>query len=96
MIINAVKMKTDSKNQEFLQEQVIKESALVLHNDDVNTFDHVIDCLIAICQHTPEQAEQCAYLVHYKGKCTVKKGSFELLTPMKKALLEQHLTVEIK
>jgi ATP-dependent Clp protease adaptor protein ClpS len=47
---------------------------LVVFNDDVNTFDHVISTLIRVCKHTPEQAEQCTLLIHYKGKCAVKKG----------------------
>ncbi|MBD98658.1 MAG: hypothetical protein CMO34_02360 [Verrucomicrobia bacterium] len=89
-------MEAKPKHKQHLKEKALKESALVLYNDDVNTFDHVIDCLIAICDHSPEQAEQCAYLVHYKGQCTVKNGSFEALKPMKTALLEQQLSVVIK
>jgi len=68
---------------------------LVLHNDDFNTFDFVIESLIEICQHTPEQAEQCAILVHYKGKCTVKTGEMEELKPRHKKLLSRGLTSEI-
>jgi len=54
---------------------------IVLYNDDVNTFDHVIDTLINACEHTPEQAEQCSIIVHYKGKCTVKTGDYDDLKP---------------
>lgn len=68
---------------------------LVLHNDDVHTFDYVIDCLIEICKHTLEQAEQCTILVHFKGKCTVKTGSMDLLKPMHEKLLSRELTSEI-
>ena len=68
---------------------------LVLHNDDIHTFDYVIDCLIDICQHTLEQAEQCTILVHYKGKATVKTGSMDLLKPMHQKLLDKSLTSEI-
>lgn len=68
---------------------------LVLWNDDVNTFDFVIECLIEICEHTLEQAEQCTILVHYKGKCTVKSGSMDLLKPMHEKLLDRGLTSEI-
>lgn len=71
------------------------EHQLILHNDDVNTFDYVIDCLVEICQHTWEQAEQCAMLVHYKGKCTIKSGSIEMLKPMHQKLLNKGLTSEI-
>lgn len=68
---------------------------LVLHNDDIHTFDYVIDCLIEICKHTMEQAEQCTFLVHYKGKCTVKTGSMDLLKPMHEKLISRELTSEI-
>ncbi len=68
---------------------------LVLHNDDVHTFDYVIDSLIEICKHTLEQAEQCTILVHFKGKCTVKTGSLDLLKPMHEKLISRELTSEI-
>lgn len=68
---------------------------IVLWNDDVNTFDFVIESLIEICGHTLEQAEQCTILVHYKGKCTVKTGSLEILKPMHEKLLARSLTSEI-
>jgi ATP-dependent Clp protease adaptor protein ClpS len=68
---------------------------LVLHNDNKNTFDFVIDSLIDVCQHNTEQAEQCAFITHYKGKCEVKKGIFEELIPMKEKLLEKGLLVTI-
>ncbi|MFZ4928773.1 MULTISPECIES: ATP-dependent Clp protease adaptor ClpS [unclassified Chryseobacterium] len=68
---------------------------LVLHNDDIHTFDYVIDSLIEICKHTLEQAEQCTILVHYKGKCTVKTGSMDVLKPMHEKLISRELTSEI-
>ncbi|PWN67293.1 ATP-dependent Clp protease adaptor ClpS [Chryseobacterium oncorhynchi] len=68
---------------------------LVLHNDDIHTFDYVIDSLIDICKHTMEQAEQCTMLVHYKGKCTVKTGSLDVLKPMHEKLISRELTSEI-
>lgn len=70
-------------------------SEIVLYNDDVNTFDHVIDTLIRVCDHAPEQAEQCAVLVHYKGRCTVKTGSFKELKPQCLQLLDAGLSAEI-
>ncbi len=69
---------------------------IVLFNDDVNTFDWVIQCLVEVCDHTPEQAEQCAYFVHYKGKYAVKHGTYEELLPRANALAERGLTVEIQ
>ncbi len=72
-----------------------KISRLVLFNDDVNTFDHVIDSLIIYCNHTEEQAEQCAWITHLKGKCTVKEGEYEELKSMATALSEEGLSIEI-
>lgn len=81
--------------EEFYEEISDGENALILHNDDKNTFDFVIDCLIEICEHSTVQAEQCTYLVHYKGKCDVKKGSFETLKPRREALIDKGLSATI-
>lgn len=78
----------------LLEEGPVKE--LVLHNDDVNTFEHVIDCLVEICQHEPVQAEQCAHIVHYNGKCSVKRGTFDQLEPRCTALQQRGLSAEIQ
>ena len=75
--------------------QVKREHEIILYNDDVNTFDHVINTLVAYCEHTYEQAEQCAYIVHYSGKCVVKTGSLEELVPICSALLDAGLSAEI-
>ncbi|MFZ8960843.1 MAG: ATP-dependent Clp protease adaptor ClpS [Flavobacteriia bacterium] len=72
-----------------------REHELILYNDDVNTFEHVIECLVKYCDHTFIQAEQCAYIVHFSGKCTVKSGTMEDLTPRCSALLESGLSAEI-
>ena len=72
-----------------------QEHELILYNDDVNTFDHVIKCLVKICEHSFMQAEQCAYLVHFTGKCSVKSGSLEDLVPCCKALLDEGLSAEV-
>ncbi len=72
-----------------------KNRILVLHNDDYHTFDYVISALIEICKHDIQQAEQCTLLVHYKGKCDVKKGSFSYLRPMKNALVLKELKATI-
>lgn len=68
---------------------------LMVFNDDVNTFDHVINTLIKVCKHTQEQAEQCTMLIHYKGKCTVKNGSFDFLKPMRDAICEAGIDARI-
>lgn len=68
---------------------------IIVYNDDVNTFDHVINTLIKVCEHTPEQAEQCSLIVHYNGKCTVKTGILEKLKLQCTLLLEAGLSAEI-
>jgi len=68
---------------------------LVVFNDDVNTFDHVINTLIKVCKHTLEQAEQCTMLIHYRGQCTVKNGSFSFLKPMRDAICEEGIDARI-
>lgn len=72
-----------------------KQNEIVLYNDDVNTFDHVIEVLINACDHTPLQAEQCSLIVHYNGKCTVKTGDYDDLKPRCSKLLQEGLSAEI-
>ena len=90
-------MSTDTQEEiDFKElEELIDLQNIVLYNDDVNTFDYVIDSLVAVCDHTVEQAEQCAYLVHYKGKCTVKSGEFKELEPKCSKLLQLGLSAEL-
>ena len=75
---------------------VSEDWSLVVYNDDHNTFDHVIERLVNVCNHSVLQAEQCAVIIHFKGKCTVKSGSYEKLEPMCTSLLESDITAEIK
>ena len=88
-------LETITSEKYELKEQVIKEHILVLFDDNVNTFNHVIDLLVKVCDHDALQAEQCAMLVHYTGKCAVKKGEFKDLSIMSERLAENGLTVEI-
>lgn len=90
-------MSTKEKIQEQQEVDTLEKpnNEIVVYNDDVNTFDHVIDTLIYACDHTPEQAEQCTILVHYKGQCTVKTGSYKELEPRCTMLLEAGLSAEI-
>ncbi len=85
--------------QELLETDVLtQEEALnniILFNDDVNTFEWVIECLMAYCGHDSLQAEQCAHIVHFTGKCAVKEGSFDTLKPICEVLLEKGLSAEI-
>lgn len=90
-------MSTKEKIQEEVDvlEQEANLNEIVLFNDEVNTFDFVIDALIEVCEHTLEQAEQCTMLVHYKGKCTVKTGEYKDLEPRCTKLLSRGLSAEI-
>jgi ATP-dependent Clp protease adaptor protein ClpS len=68
---------------------------LVVFNDNFNTFEHVIKTLIKVCKHTPEQAEQCTWLIHHKGLCTVKSGIFDFLKPFRDAICEAGIDAKI-
>lgn len=90
-------MSTKEKFQEVLDilEMETPKHEIILHNDEVNTFDFVIDSLIEVCEHTLEQAEQCTILVHYKGKCSVKSGEFNELKPKCEKLQLLGLSAEL-
>ncbi|MBL4642916.1 MAG: ATP-dependent Clp protease adaptor ClpS [Flavobacteriaceae bacterium] len=90
-------MGTKEKIQEDVDvlEKEVNQHEIVLHNDDVNSFDFVIDSLIDVCEHTLEQAEQCTILVHYKGKCTVKTGELKELQSRCSKLLSLGLSAEL-
>jgi ATP-dependent Clp protease adaptor protein ClpS len=75
--------------------ETVEAKDLVVFNDDINTFEHVIKTLIRVCKHTPEQAEQCTWIIHHKGKCTVKTGAATELQPMKEAICEVGIDAKI-
>ena len=79
----------------LIDSKSLNENEIILFNDDVNTFDHVIETLMRVCDHTLEQAKQCSIIVHYKGKCSVKSGSYSELKPRCAKLLEAGLSAEI-
>ena len=92
-------MTTKQKNKIKPSKSDVKKSQemfIVLYNDDVNTFDFVIETLVDICNHLPEQAEQCALITHFKGKCDVKKGNLEFLKPLKDSLISKGLSAVIE
>ena len=91
----ATKEKIQKQTDLVLAEETANQHEIVMYNDDVNTFDHVIDTLMRVCKHTAEQAEQCSLIIHYKGKCTVKTGELTELIPQCTALLEAGLSAEI-
>jgi ATP-dependent Clp protease adaptor protein ClpS len=73
-----------------------RERNLIVYNDDVNTFEFIIDSLIVVCKHEREQAEQCTHIIHYKGKCAVKVGSFRKLQPLCEALADRGISAVIE
>ncbi len=85
------------EEEEVLVEELTDLDAydLVVYNDDVNTFQHVINILIKVCEHSVEQAEQCTIIIHYKGKCAVKKGGYEELKPLCEAILDAGIQAAI-
>jgi ATP-dependent Clp protease adaptor protein ClpS len=86
-----------TQTQYFEEAQVVEtlEQAIIVFNDDVNTFDHVIDTFVDILKHSSEQAEQCAWIIHTKGKCKVKNGDYDLLEPLCTAILDRGISAEI-
>ena len=87
---------TETFVDELAIETLVENLDLVVYNDDVNTFDHVIESLIKVCKHQVVQAEQCTWIIHNNGKCQVKHGSFEKLEPMCTALLDRGISAEIE
>jgi ATP-dependent Clp protease adaptor protein ClpS len=94
-------MQNVTKTKEFIETDVLTDTeepcSLVVWNDEVNTFEWVIETLMDVCKHTEEQAEQCAYLIHYKGKYAVKNGSYDELKPMCDEITDRGIgaTVEV-
>ena len=70
-------------------------SRLVLHNDDVNTFDYVMETLVEVCEHSLVQAEQCAMITHYKGSCEVRTGSYREMKEMRYQLISKGLKASV-
>lgn len=91
-------MSTQTRIEEagLAEAQAERQHEIILHNDDVNTFQHVIQCLVEICGHDPIQAEQCAWIVHHNGKCSVKVGTYAQLEPQCASLLNQGLSADIR
>ncbi len=87
---------SENTDTEVLQEAVDTDvRSLVVFNDDVNTFDWVIETLIEVCGHTPHQAEQCTIIIHFKGKCSVKDGAYEELVEMRNDICRRGISAEV-
>ena len=77
-------------------EKVVETSSLLVHNDEFNTFEWVIKALVEVCNHYPEQAEQCAWIIHTKGSYAVRRGSYEELKPLKDCITERGIGATIE
>lgn len=86
---------TETEELVITEEQTKEQNHLLVWNDDVNTFQFVIATLMHLCDHTKEQADQCALLIHMKGKCSVKRGDYSDLRPICEALLDRGLSATI-
>ena len=84
------------QSQEELLVDVEQPLLLIVWNDEVNTFEWVIETLMEVCKHSHEQAEQCAYIIHYKGKYAVKQGDYEELKPMCDAITERGIGATVE
>jgi ATP-dependent Clp protease adaptor protein ClpS len=93
-------MKTSTQISEQQLTDTINTSfepySLIVWNDEVNTFDWVIETLVEVCQHTPEQAEQCAMFIHFKGKYAVKNGDYDSLKPLCDAITERGIGATVE
>lgn len=87
---------TETEELVEVLDQTEEQKDLIIYNDDVNTFEHVIDSLIKVCRHEMLQAEQCSIIIHNTGKCAVKRGDFNKLEPMCTALLDRGLSAVIE
>lgn len=79
-----------------LEELINSDYELVIYNDDVNTFDYVIESIVDICKHNLLQAEQCTWIIHHKGKCSVKRGPLDKLRPMCEAFLDRNISAKLE
>ena len=87
---------TETQEIVLTQEKVVEPYDLIIYNDDVNTFEFVIESLIEICKHNSIQAEQCTWIIHHNGKCAVKRGGVEKLKPMAEAFLNRGISAKIE
>ena len=86
---------TKKNPADIRQNEELDGYSLVLHNDDVHSFDYVIEALVDICDHDYEQAVQCTLITHHKGCCDIRNGKFEILKQMKDALAKRELSTTI-
>lgn len=86
----------EPKRRLDIKEKLVEPCDLIIYNDDVNTFEFVIESIIKICEHSSIQAEQCTWIIHHNGKCSVKRGGIDKLLPMAEAFLERGISAVIE
>ena len=94
--MNKIMNNTQVQEEATVLEKIVEQYDLIVYNDDVNTFDFVIESLVKVCDHNPHQAEQCTMIIHYNGKCQVKRGKYEQLELMCTALLDRGISAVIE
>jgi len=94
--VTTIEIDQETAVEDLIENLLAPTKNIVVYNDDVNTFEHVILCLIKYCRHSLEQAEQCVSIIHNNGKCAVKSGSFNKLKPIYEALLENCILAKIE
>ena len=97
--MNAFEEAGTSTRENFFSDELLTVSHtynLIVWNDSQNTFEWVIETLVEVCKHSVEQAEQCAYIIHFQGKYAVKQGEFEALKPMQEAITERGINATIE
>jgi ATP-dependent Clp protease adaptor protein ClpS len=94
MFFDQTKTRESEKVETLVDEE--EPLQLIVWNDEVNTFEHVIETLIEVCGHSQEQAEQCTLLIHFKGKCSVRNGDYDTLKPMCDAITERGIGATIE
>lgn len=88
--------KWQEETSTLVEEEVSEAHQLIVYNDEVNSFEYVILTLIEVCEHTPQQAEQCALQIHFRGKCAVKTGGFDELVSMRNEICRRGISAEIE
>jgi len=92
--------RNDMSTQEKFETEIMTVSdevcSLIVWNDDVNTFEWVIESLVEVCGHSYEQAEQCSYFIHYRGKYAVKQGPYEEMKPLCDAITERGISATVE
>ncbi|AWL09490.1 hypothetical protein HME7025_01637 [Aquirufa nivalisilvae] len=95
-----ISFQNQEKHQEDVavafDEEVVTSHQLVVYNDEVNSFDYVIITLMEVCEHSPEQAEQCTLQIHFRGRCGVKSGDFDELVSMRNEICRRGISAEIE